>query len=254
MFMNILIDGQKVEYETEGSGKDILLLHGWGVNRDTMRPVFDFLRESCRVTMLDFPGFGESDLPSSVWDVYEYADFTARFIEALELKNPVIMGHSFGGRIALILSAKRLTPIHKLILVDSAGIRPKRGIGYFAKVYAYKGAKKAAHLLGLFSTQMQEKIQEKFGSTDYKNASPIMRSVMVKVVNEDLTTLLKDVAQPTLLIWGEKDDATPLADAKLMEKRIPDAGLIVLKGAGHYSFLEQLGYFKLITLSFLGNE
>ena len=99
-----------------------------------------------------------------------------------------------------------------------------------------------------------EKLQRKYGSADYRNATPLMRQVMVKAINEDLTDYLPNIKVPTLLVWGDMDTATPLADAKIMEELIPDAGLVILKNTGHYSFLEDFYTFSRVIESFLGGK
>ena len=91
----------------------------------------------------------------------------------------------------------------------------------------------------------------KVGSADYKNASPVMRQTMVRALNEDLTPLLSGIRVPTLLIWGENDTATPLSDGQRMEKSIPDAGLVVLKGAGHFAFAERWGQCRRVLDAFI---
>ena len=99
-----------------------------------------------------------------------------------------------------------------------------------------------------------ENFRKKMGSADYAAASPMMRQVMVKVVNEDLEPYLPNIKAPTLLVWGVNDTATPLSDGEKMEKLIPDAGLVKLENAGHYSFLEQQFTFNRVMCSFMKIE
>ncbi len=252
--MEITIDGLKINYETSGEGKDILILHGWGVNIGTVRPIIKALDPYFKVWALDLPGFGGSAVPPEDWDVYSYADFIVKFAGKVGISNPILIGHSFGGRISIILAAKKMLDINKMILTGSAGVKPKHGADYYLKVYSYKLMKKAARCIGAFSKTAEEKIKGMFGSEDYKNANPVMRKIMVKVVNEDLTYLMPDIKASTLLIWGENDDATPVSDGKLMEKLIPDAGLVVLSGAGHFSYLDKPGDFNVIANKFLEND
>ena len=200
------------------------------------------------------PGFGASDIPPADWDVYSYADFVVKFIEKTGITNPVLVGHSFGGRLSIIIAAKKAADVRKLILTDSAGVKPSHGADYYIKVYFYKLMKKVAGFIGLISKKTEDKIKNMFGSADYRNANPVMRQIMVRVVNEDLQYLMPDISVPTLLMWGEKDDATPVSDAKIMEKLIPDAGLVVLSGAGHFSYLDRPGDFAVITNKFLEND
>ena len=143
--------------------------------------------------------------------------------------------------------------IDKIILTGSAGIMPKRSLSYKIKVGSYKLGKKLLTLppvKAMFPNAL-ENMQKKRGSSDYAAASPIMRGCLVRVVNEDLKEYLPRIKQSTLLIWGTEDDATPLADGELMEKLIPDAGLVKLKGAGHYSWLNDPYTFIAVIKSFL---
>lgn len=244
--MEIQIDGRRVRYIDEGQGPEVLLLHGWAAPAETYRRIIDLLSPRCRVVAPDLPGFGGSEEPETPWTVDDYVDFTLKFAAAVHITSPVLFGHSYGGRIIIKLLNRPDQPmkVKKAILMDAAGIKPKHGISYYVKVYSYKAVK---HLM----PQLAEKMRGKVGSTDYKNASPLMRKTMVLAINEDLTRYLKNIHVPTLLIWGENDTATPLSDGKLMEKEIPDAGLVVLKGAGHFSFLNQWGIFSRVLDSFI---
>ena len=252
--MKISVDNININYEVCGEGKDVLVLHGWGADVSAVKPMADALSGKFRVWLVDLPGFGQSDLPPDGWDVYSYADFVKKFADTLGIVNPILIGHSFGGRLSIILVAKKIMNPPKIMLVDSAGIKPKRGAGYYCRVYTYKMMKRIAALLGKLSKPLEEKIKGKFGSSDYKNANPIMRTVMVRVVNEDLTYLLKDISCPTLLFWGENDDATPLSDAKIMEKLIPDAGIVTVPGGGHYSYIDNFPLFNAVANKFLEKD
>lgn len=144
-------------------------------------------------------------------------------------------------------------PIGKIVLIDAAGIKPKRSMKYYIKVYSFKTAKKVMPLV--FGKKQGGKMIDawrgKAGSADYRNSSPVMRAVMSKCVNEDLTRHLPKIKASTLLLWGEEDKATPMSDARLMEKLIPDAGLVSWQGCGHYSFLDNPGAFRAVIRSFL---
>ena len=252
--MIVNIDGIDINYEVTGEGADVLVLHGWGANIQAVAPVVNSLMGKMRVWAIDFPGFGKSTLPPENWDVYSYAELVKKFTEIMGIEKPVLIGHSFGGRVCIILAGKKMIDINKIVLVDAAGIKPKRGAGYYAKVYSYKVAKKVASLIGKFSKQTEENIKSLFGSSDYKNANPVMRTVMVRVVNEDLKYLLPQIEESTLLIYGSEDDATPVSDAKIMEKLIPDSGLVVLEGAGHFSYIDKAAQFGAVLRKFLEND
>ncbi|MEG0615373.1 MAG: alpha/beta hydrolase, partial [Oscillospiraceae bacterium] len=163
---------------------------------------------------------------------------------------------SFGGRVIIKLANRQNLPfeIKKIILVDSAGILPKKTAKKRFKQRIFKLSK------GFFSLGIIKKIfpnalenlRKKNGSADYNAASPLMRQTLVKVVNEDLENLLPTIKQSTLLIWGENDVATPLCDGQKMEQLIADSGLVTVKNAGHYSFLEQWYTVQRVLNSFLG--
>jgi len=241
--MELEIDGLKVSYTVSGSGEDVLLLHGWGVDSSVMEPLRSRISEYARAISLDFPGFGGSQPPAEVWGVRDYADFVEKFIQALGLQQPMLLGHSFGGRVAIVLGSRGVG--HKLMLTDAAGIKPRRSLKYYLRTYSYKAAKKIFSLPGLrkFRDRALALWLKNNPSSDYSKAQGIMRKIFVRVVNEDLTDLLPSIAAPTLLLWGEIDTATPLRDGRLMEKKIPDAGLVLFEGCGHYPFLEQPGKF-----------
>lgn len=243
MEKNINIDGLNISYTDVGEGKCIVLFHGWGANKETFTPIINRLSAYMRVVALDFPGFGKSDEPGEVWDVDAYAEFMKEFIAASECEGAIWLGHSFGGRVIIKLFEKMEIKPGKIVLVDSAGIKPKRGLDYYVKVYSYKLGKKILKLPLINKTGLYEKLVKNAGSSDYKVLSDNMRATMTKVVNEDLREYLPKINVPTLLIWGDKDTATPMGDAYIMDKLLPDSGVVVLEGAGHFSYLDYPGKF-----------
>jgi len=256
MEKDIDIDGLAVHYDETGpsDAPAVLIMHGWGCDHTTVRSIAEILEKGMRVFNVDLPGHGKSQAPPSVWGVDDFTKMVEKFIDRLSLSSPALVGHSFGGRIAILLSSRN--PIKKIMLVDAAGIKPKRNLIYYYKVYSFKAAK---HLCLLFNgKERSEKIIEKWrakkGSADYRNSSPIMRAVMSRCVNEDLKHVMSLIKAPTLLIWGENDTATPLTDAKIMEKLIPDAGLVSFPGCGHFSFLDNPFGFKAVVSEFFKEE
>lgn len=256
--MNISINGLNINYEVHGeeNEKEILILHGWGANIASFAPVTSMLSRKFKIYILDMPGFGLSEEPTKGYFVEDYAKTILQFITKLNIKNPVLIGHSFGGRVIIKMVGELGYKPEKIILVDSAGIKPRRSMDYYFKVYSYKLAKKVINVL--YSKEKAEKIiqdmRNKRGSTDYKDASENMKKTFINVVNEDLKSLLPNINVPTLLIWGKQDKDTPLKDAKIMEKLIPDSGLIVFENAGHYSYLEYLNDFLRITINFVEGD
>ena len=256
--MIIDINGIKTNYIKEGDGEAVMLLHGWGSNIKLFNGIIKLLSKKYTVYALDMPGFGESDEPKEAWNVDNYVDFVLDFLKKMNISSAHLLGHSFGGRVIIKMVTRKpvgFKPL-KLMLVDSAGIKPKKSLKQKAKIRVYKISK------GFFSLKPMKKLfpdaienmRKKNGSADYNAASPIMRACLVKVVNEDLTHLLSQIKQSTLLIWGDKDTATPLSDAQLMEKLIPDAGLVVVKGSGHYSFIEQPVFVHRVIASYMNLE
>ena len=228
--MVIKANNTMVNYIQYGEGKDIVLLHGWGQNIEMMKPLGDNLCSNHRITILDLPGFGESPEPDFAWTIDDYMLMLEDFLEQLKIKKPIIMGHSFGGRLAIRYSSENT--VEKLVLFGSPVV-PKKNPNDL-KTRALKKMKK---LPGL--NKIGEYMKKYIGSTDYKNASPTMRQVLVNVVNKDLTPYVQKIKAPTLIIWGNNDTAADIEDARMMEKTMLDAGLIVLNGT-HYAYLENL--------------
>lgn len=244
------LNGMNINYEVTGQGQPVILLHGWGQNVEMMRPIASALSDQFVVYNIDLPGFGKSCEPLKAWTIYDYAEFLASFILHFEIEAPIIIGHSFGVRIAIIYASKY--PTTKLVFTGGAGIRAKRGLDYYAKVYTYKLGKKIFKLpvLRRYSKQMANNA----GSSDYQQASPIMKAVLINTVNEDLTPLLTKIPVPTLLFWGADDDATPLWMAKKMEQEIANAGLVVVENTGHFAYFERIDYFNLVVKTFLTTQ
>jgi pimeloyl-ACP methyl ester carboxylesterase len=189
-----------------------------------------------------------------VWGVEEYTRSVEALAQHEKVENPILIGHSFGGRVSIVYGSRN--KVQKIMLVDAAGVKPKRSLTYYRKVYTFKLIKKLLPLVvgKARAAEIIEKRRAKAGSSDYSQASPMMRAILSKVVNEDLCHLMPKIAAPTLLFWGENDTATPLSDARKMEKLIPDAGLVTVAGAGHYAFLENRPLFLRVAESFLGKE
>ncbi len=240
-FVKIKVQDIDINYIQYGEGKDILLLHGWGQNIEMMKPLGDNFCDRFRITILDLPGFGHSEEPKEAWTIEKYAIMLEKFVQLVGIKKPIVMGHSFGGRVAIRFSARN--PIEKLVLFASPCIRIEEELSLKVKFL-----KKLKTLPGM--NTIGEYMKQFIGSRDYKAASPIMRQTLVEVVNEDLSKFAREIEEPTLLIWGEQDDEAPLSDAKELEKIMKDAALIVLPG-DHYAYLENLARVVLILNNFI---
>ena len=247
--LNIKINGLNISYQVAGAGDIVLLLHGWGGEAASFQPVFEWLAESHKVYALDLPGFGKSQTPRTAWNTSDYAQFVIAFLEKFGISKAHFIGHSFGGRISIIVSAEHPEKVDKLILVDSAGIKPRRPMKYYLRVGMAKVGKRLRKF-GKYGVLIADALSTRAGSKDYQEAGD-MRATLVKVVNQDLRSLLPRIAASTLLIWGEDDTDTPVSFGQIMEREIPDAGLVVLKEAGHFSYLDRFPQFCRIVASFL---
>lgn len=237
------IDSIAVNYIDEGDGEVILLLHGWGANITLYAGIIQVLSQNHRVIALDMPGFGRTPEPPVPWCVDDYVNFVIKFIASFALQRFSVVVHSFGGRVFFKMNAREKLPFtfEKAVLIDSAGILPKKSIGQRVSLRCYKIARAimSTKVLHFLYPDAVDNMRRRRGSADYNSATPTMRATLVKVVNEDLEPLIHLVKCPTLLIWGDRDTATPLSDARRMEELIPDAGLVICEGAGHFSFAEQ---------------
>ncbi|MBQ8892582.1 MAG: alpha/beta hydrolase [Bacilli bacterium] len=229
-----------INYIQYGKGPDIVLLHGWGQNIKMMDPLGKNLSDNFTITILDLPGFGSSEIPKFAYTINDYTEVLHEFLESLKIEKPILIGHSFGGRIAINYAS--IYEVSKLVLFGSPFIvREKKGL----KVKLLKTLKEIK-----FLSKFAETMKNYMGSEDYKAASGVMREILVKTVNTDLRDAAANIKVSTLLIWGENDTAVPVSEAKELEKTIKDSALIVLQGT-HYCYLENLGHVVSILEHFL---
>lgn len=254
--MEINVKGLPVHYAENGDGADALVLQGWGTGINLYDPIIDTLAEKYHVCAPDLPGFGQTPEPPEPWDVDGYADFVLAFCEKLGITECFVFAHSFGARIVIKLMARDNIPlkINKIALTGAAGIRHEPSAEAKKKAKKYQRAKKflsSAPIRLLFPNAL-ENLRMKHGSADYKAASPMMRQVLVKTVNEDLSPLLPKCKAETLLMWGRNDDATPLEDGQRMEKEMPQAALVIIDNAGHFAFADQQYLFMRVLAAYIG--
>ena len=243
--MYIEIDGLNTYYEQEGDGENILFLHGFKGGCFSFKDAFEKLRANYKVTALNFWGFDNnlSEIPKRTFDVSDFAQNVLLFLQKLNIAKTHIICHSFGGRVAIYLAANYPEIVDKLILIDSAGIKPKRNIKYRFKVFKFKLLKFFVKLKILDKSRLN-----KYGSKDYLSLPKNLRQTFKNIVNEDLISYAKKIATPTLIIWGKYDYDTPLYMAKKLNKNIKSSGLIIFE-AGHYSYLEKFNEF-IVTVNY----
>ena len=258
------IGGLRINYRQAGEGALLVMLHGWGANSDLFAGIEAFAGQRYTAVSPDMPGFGKSEEPAEAYDLGDYADFARDFTRALlsgrtGRQQVVFLGHSHGGRTVLRLLSRIARgedpgfDVPKAVLVDSAGIVKEKTEEQKRRTKRYQTYKRLLTGTGIAKVVpgALDALQRKFGSADYAAASPLMRQSMVKVVNTDLKQEMPEIRIPVLLIWGDRDQDTPLADGKTMEALMPEAGLAVIEGAGHYCFLDNPVLFNRILGSFL---
>ena len=220
----VKIQHWNINYEVEGEGEPIIFLHGWLTDLESMRPLTTNLVKKFKVYLVDVVGFGKSDLPEEPLNSQDFAEFLKEFMEKLKIENPVLIGHSNGGRIIINAVGKKLVKAKKIVLIDSAGIKPHHTTSYYIKVGVYKIGKLFLNLLPNTKgvKEFKERLRNNVGSSDYKASPTVLKETMKIILREDVKDILPNINVPTLLIWGSLDTATPISDAKTMEKLIPN--------------------------------
>jgi pimeloyl-ACP methyl ester carboxylesterase len=248
----VRVDGLDTYYTLEGDGPPVLLLHGWGTSSQNLAGLVTWLSPECRVLAVDLPGFGWSDPPPAAWASTEYAAHVRQLLDRLGIQAAAVVGHSFGGRVALRLAAETPDRVSRLVLVAAAGIRPPRTARYYVRVGVAKVLKTLAALPGLdrLGQRLAARWAGRVGSRDYKAAGR-MRPTLVRSVNEDLGPVLSQIQAPTLLLWGDGDPEVGRAAVLRMAGGIRAARLLVLPGAGHFPFLDAPERFRDALIAFL---
>lgn len=241
--MTVMIAGVPTACRVVGSGQNVVMLHGWGASMQLVEPLaLQLAPLGYCVYLLDLPGFGTTPPPPVPWSVHDYARFALAFLDYHQLDRVFLFGHSFGGRLGLVLGADYPSRLIKMALSNSAGVRTPPSRTTRLRLSLYRAALNTLRAARLNSAAegLRSWYQNRFGSTDYRAVQGVLRETFVRVVNEDLLPFAARVRVPTLLFWGDRDQDTPLWQGRLLERTIPDAGLVLWPGAGHYSYLDRL--------------
>ena len=221
--------------------QSVILLHGWGQNIEMMKPVGDSLIDN-DVIIVDLPGHGKSEEPKEIWELNDFVEMIHELLKSLNIENPILIGHSFGGKISLLYAS--IYKVKKLILFGSP-FKVKKNPNSL-KVRTLKKLKTVAG-----QKNIAETMKKHMGATDYRNASPMMRDILVRHVNTDITENVKKITCPTIIIWGTNDGAVPIADAYELETLIEDSAVIPYEGCTHYAYLERIGQTNQIIRNFI---
>lgn len=253
--MTINIMGLDVNYIHKGTGNNVILIHGWGNNLNYFNNLINDLQNNYSVYAIDLPGFGKTNIKED-FNTSDYSNIILQFIKQLKISKPTLIGHSFGGKVIIDLITNQNYNPNKIILIDSSGIKKKKSFYKKYKIYKFKLYKKI--IKTIYNEQranyLIEDLRKKCGSKDYNNCNSILRNTLVRIVNEDYKDQLYKIKCPTLIIWGEYDQETPLKDGKIMHKEIRNSGLVIIQNANHFPL--DTNYYKcfLIINSFLNDK
>ncbi len=232
----------KVSRITKGEGSDLVLLHGYLSSKESFYPQIEYFSSFYRVTALDFPGMGGAEPLEGAWSVDDYADWTEEALALCGVRDAYVLAHSFGGRVALKMLARGR--FGRAVLTGCAGIVPKRGLSYRFRVGLYHAVRRVA----------PEYAEKRFGSSDYRSLSPVMRESFKKIVNEDLRETAKRIACPVLFVCGDEDRETPLSSVRLLHGCVQGSSLFVMHGCGHFAHLDDPLSFNLAAEGFYHAE
>lgn len=254
--MRFIVNDFTIYYEKYGNkDKNILILPGWGDNRKTFDYLIDVLKNNYTIYILDYPGFGKSKFPKRDLNINDYSYLIKEFIKEKKIVNPTIIAHSFGGRIVIdMFKNKKDLNINKLILIDIAGIKPKKNLLKKIKEKTYKILKKIGNILPKkIRNNYLETLIKVFGSSDYSNLNPNIRKTFINIVNHEQKEDIKNIDVDTLIIWGELDKDVSLKDGYFINREIKDSGLVVVPKSGHFPYLDRAYYVNRVILEYLKN-
>ncbi|MDO8655287.1 MAG: alpha/beta hydrolase [bacterium] len=238
---NLQLQDIQVHYNEAGQGEALLILHGWGASSESWILLQRALsKEGFRVIAIDLPGFGRTNPPAVAWGVQEYANFVERFVSAIGLDKFFLLGHSFGGQIAISFTVEHQELVKKLILAAPPGIR--RPPGAKEKLLAAFSKVLNVVLLAVPSQNLRDRFRAAayrlIRRRDYVKAEGVMREVMQRVIREDLFSIFSQIRVPTLIVWGDDDKLVPVQDAYALLREIPHSAVEIIPGAGHAPHLK----------------
>ena len=242
--MQMKVQNININYTRFGvkDAKTIVYLHGWGQNIEMMKPVADPFSDEYNILIIDLPGFGLSEEPGEVWTCYDYVECVHELITQLHIDKPILVGHSFGGKLSLLYASKY--EVEKVVVFASPFKKEIKKLSTKTKIL--KQLKKVPVV-----NKLEGFAKKHIGSDDYRNSSEMMRKILVEHVNLDITEEVKKISCPTLIVWGTLDEMVPVERAYELEKLIKDAGTVIYDGCTHYAYLERLNQTINVLWNFL---
>lgn len=249
--MNVVVNGLMTNYQKAGSGKTLVLLHGWGDSAATFSEMAKRLEDKCTILALDMPGFGGTEPPEVAWDLSDYARFVADWLKKIGASDIFgLAGHSFGGSVAVVGVAEGTLRPQKLILLSSSGIRQNKSVWRKTLWLGAKVGKVPLYVLPADKAQsIKRKLYGKVGSDAM--LLPHMRLTFRKFIRHDVRSEAARIKQPVLLVYGSKDRDTPAGYGRLLSQSIPNSRLEVLQGAGHFIHQERAEQVADLIMEFL---
>lgn len=259
--MQIILNSLVISYERYSSRnnlaqRNLILLHGWGCDSSIWNNILDDLAISANVIVLDLPGFGASSAPKTAFKVVDYVNIVSLFIQKLNLKNVTMLGHSFGGRVAIKYASLFPEQVSRLILVAPAGITINK---HCFKNFCYKIVAKIGNIifslpmLNRYRDQARRKFYKQIDSVDYIN-SGILKETFLNVINEDLSPDASRVTAQTVIIYGVDDKDVELESVRRLCDLIKNSELKILENAGHFPWLGQKEKFIMLIKLILNFE
>ena len=252
----MIVDGLQTNVKVIGEGFPVLFLHGWGANMTSFENIAAQIAPAgFECHLLDLPGFGNTQLPPEQWGVPQYAEWVLAYVDQAEIEKMHLVGHSFGGRISLILGAEHDGRVEKIVLSNSAGVKlpPPTNIRVYYVVRRILFTILSIPGLGGLKEKLRIYFRQKYGSSDYLSAGPLLETFKL-VIGQDLRDYARRIKAPTLLFWGDMDNETPIEIGRILEQEIPDAALIVFEGAGHFAYLDRPAEFVRVVTHFFTHD
>jgi pimeloyl-ACP methyl ester carboxylesterase len=217
------------------NGHPLIMMHGWGQNLRALQPMAELLADQARIHLLDLPGFGKTPPPPEDWNTTQYADRVLAYLDEQEINRTDLLGHSFGGRVAMRLAHKYPDRVRSIIMINSGGLQRQRTLQQQLRGQWIKTMRNVFKVSPINRQQLLDWHSQKYGSRDYLNAG-VLQGTLVKTVSEDVTDIVQQIQAPVLLLWGEADTETPVEMAYRYHSLFPKSELITVPRRDHFMY------------------